>query len=123
MPTKIVDAAAAVAACTCRAEAIMKARTCAFAMLALASGSAFAAHTTPAEIAAGTGLTAREVSMVLGSSTGYAEFTTTYSKVYARLHRALGEERLQQLMAANGIKPRVQLAAHLDRQPLITRRS
>ena len=93
----------------------MKARTLAFAMLALASSSVFAAHTTPAEIAAGTGLTAREVSMVLGSSTGYPEFVTSYTKLYAKLHRALGDERMRQLLVANGIRPRGQLLAHIER--------
>ena len=94
----------------------MKARMLAFATLALASNSVFAAHTTPAEIAAETGPTPREVSMVLGSSTGYAEFVTSYSKAYAKLHRALGDQRMGQLMVANGIRPCGQLLAHVDRQ-------
>ena len=94
----------------------MKARTLAFATLTLASSSAFAAYTTPAEIAAETGLTARQVSMVLGSSTAYPEFVTSYSRTYEKLQRALGDERLRQLLVANGIRPRGQLLARVERQ-------
>jgi hypothetical protein len=88
----------------------------AFATLALASSSVFAARTTPADIAAESGLTTREVSMVLGSSTGYGEFVTAYSRAYTRLHRALGDERMQQLMAANGISLRAPRLARVGRQ-------
>jgi len=92
----------------------MNASTLILAPLALASGLACAAHATPADIAAETGLTPREVSMVLGSSTGYAEFVTGYERAYARLHRALGDERMARLLAANGIAPRGSLQARAN---------
>jgi hypothetical protein len=101
-------------------EAVMKAQMLAFSVLAMASGSAFAAgYTTPDQIAAETGLTARQVAMVLGPSTAYPEYLTSYDWVSTRLYKALGEQRYEELRAAAARDTRLpaRLEARVDHRP------
>lgn len=45
-----------------------------------------------------TGLSERKVQMILGTRTSYAEYPYTYARSVAKLRRAIGEDRYDQLM-------------------------
>ena len=84
----------------------MKARitTCVL-LLSVVPGIALAASppTKVSEVAGATGLTERQVKMVFGCHTAYAEYRTSYDRVEARFIKALGEERYRDLMAGREI--------------------
>jgi hypothetical protein len=55
------------------------------------------------DLAAMTGLTERQVQMVVGAHTAYAEYLTTYDWARRRFISKLGEERYDDLMAGRVI--------------------
>jgi hypothetical protein len=80
-----------------------KLETCLLA-LALSPGLAFAGPSLHIrDLAAATGLTERQVQMVLGARTAYAEYRTSYNWAEKRLVKALGEARYNDLMAGREI--------------------
>jgi hypothetical protein len=99
-------------------ENVMKARfSIALLSLTLAPGIAFAAQGVVLEIrdlAEATGLQPRQVQMVLGARTAFAEYRVSYDRVATRFERRLGSQRYHDLMSGreitldNGV--RVQLA-------------
>ena len=55
------------------------------------------------DLAATTGLSERQVQMVVGGHTAYAEYLTQYDSSRRRFIRALGEQRYRELMAGREI--------------------
>lgn len=67
-------------------------------VFALVAAPAFAGNfLSPQELAAETGLTARQVSMVLGPHSAYPEYLSSYSIVRDRFIRAVGQQRYNEL--------------------------
>ena len=80
-----------------------KLETCLLA-LALTPGLALAGSSLQIrDLAAATGLSERQVQMVVGGRTAYAEYRTSYNRVEKRFVEALGEERYRDLMAGREI--------------------
>jgi hypothetical protein len=80
-----------------------KLETCLLA-LALTPGLALAGSSLQIrDLAAATGLSERQVQMVVGGRTAYAEYRTSYDRVEKRFVKALGEERYRDLMAGREI--------------------
>jgi hypothetical protein len=80
-----------------------KIETCLLA-LALTPGLALAGSSLQIrDLAAATGLSERQVQMVVGGRTAYAEYRTSYNRVEKRFVEALGEERYRDLMAGREI--------------------
>ena len=80
-----------------------KLETCLLA-LALTPGLALAGSSLQIrDLAAATGLSERQVQMVVGARTAYAEYRTSYDRAEARLVKALGEERYRDLMAGREV--------------------
>ena len=81
-----------------------KLKFCAF-LIACAPGLAAAA--SPAanirDLAAASGLTERQVQMVIGAHTAYAEYRTSYDWARQRFVKALGKDRYDELMAGREI--------------------
>ena len=72
--------------------------------LVLVPGLALAGSPTQVrDLAAATGVSERQVQMVVGARTAYAEYRTSYDRVEARFIKALGEERYRDLMAGREI--------------------
>lgn len=78
-----------------------------FCALLLACAPGLAAAASPAanlrDLAAATGLTERQVQMVVGAHTAYAEYRTSYEWARQRFVKALGRERYEQIMAGREI--------------------
>ena len=80
-----------------------KLETCLLA-LALTPGLALAGSSLQIrDLAAATGLSERQVQMVVGGRTAYAEYRTSYNRVEKRFVEVLGEERYRDLMAGREI--------------------
>ena len=80
-----------------------KPETCLLA-LALMPGLAFASPPLQIrDLAAATGLSERQVQMVVGAHTAYAEYLTSYDWARRRVIKTLGEERYRELMAGREI--------------------
>jgi hypothetical protein len=95
----------------------MKARLSIALLLTLAPGAALAGQGAALEIrdlAEATGLQPRQVQMVLGARTAFAEYRVSYERVAARFERSLGSQRYHDLMAGREITldtgVRIQLA-------------
>ena len=72
--------------------------------LALTTGPALAGSSLQIrDLAAATGLSERQVQMVVGGRTAYAEYRTSYDRVERHFVKALGEERYRELMAGREI--------------------
>ncbi|QNP41566.1 hypothetical protein [Lysobacter solisilvae (ex Woo and Kim 2020)] len=74
--------------------------------LTLAPGVALAGQGAVLEVkdlAEATGLSSRQVQMVLGARTAFAEYRVCYDRVAARFERSLGSQRYQDLMAGREI--------------------
>ena len=56
------------------------------------------------ELAAYTGLSVRQVRMVIGTRTSFAEYPYTYQRSLEKFRKALGTENYEQLMAGRPIK-------------------
>jgi hypothetical protein len=67
----------------------------------------FAAAASPSlqlrDLAAATGLTERQVQMIVGAHTAFAEYRTSYDWALQRFVRALGQQRYDALMAGREI--------------------
>ena len=75
------------------------------------SGHAATQEITVKELADYTGLSERNVAMVVGARTPYAEYRTSFDRVERQFKRALGEERYNDLMAGRKIELYNQRAA------------
>ena len=74
--------------------------------LALTPGLASAGSSSPLrDLAAATGLSERQVQMVVGARTAYAEYRTSYNWAERRFIKTLGQQRYAELMAAREIVP------------------
>ena len=74
-------------------------------LLAAASAQVLAAGPSAQvrNLAVATGLSEREVQMVLGARTAFPEYRTSYDRVEQRFIKALGEQRYDDLMAGRDI--------------------
>jgi hypothetical protein len=80
-----------------------KLETCLLA-LALTPGLALAGSSLQIrDLAAATGLSERQVQMVVGARTAFAEYRTSYDRIERHFVKALGEERYRDLMAGREI--------------------
>ena len=82
----------------------MKAR-----IIALIVASAFSAGVAAQDDVIGalsqeTGLSTRDVKMVLGARSGYAEYLASYDQTQKRFVRALGKERYRELLAGRRVE-------------------
>ena len=77
------------------------------------SGHAATQEITVKELADYTGLSERNVAMVVGARTPYAEYRTSFDRVERQFKRALGEERYNDLMAGRRIQLDDQQASSL----------
>lgn len=80
-------------------HALLLALLCAAPSLAAAA----APQANLADLAQVTGLTERQVQMVVGAHTAYAEYLTQYDYARRQFIRALGSDRYVELMAGNDI--------------------
>lgn len=80
----------------------MYARTALLAALLAAAPIVQAAEESVADLASQTGLTERNVRMVLGARTQFAEYRVTYRRVDRQFREAVGDVRYEQL---TGRKP------------------
>ena len=82
----------------------MNARTASL-MAAVLAVAPLAAHAddSVAQLARETGLTERNVRMVLGARTPYAEYRVMYSRVERQFKRAVGEHNYDRLMRGESI--------------------
>ena len=72
--------------------------------LALTPGLALAGSSLQIrDLAAATGLSERQVQMVVGARTAFAEYRTSYDRIERHFVKALGEERYRDLMAGREI--------------------
>ncbi len=55
------------------------------------------------QLADGTGLSVRQVRMLLGARTAYAEYPYTFARVNAKFKEAVGPVRYEELMAGRSI--------------------
>jgi hypothetical protein len=75
------------------------------ALVAMAPGLAGAtSHSKLTDLAAQTGLTERQVRMVVGGHTAYAEYLTQYDWARRRMIKTLGPDRYVDLMAGGDIR-------------------
>jgi hypothetical protein len=83
----------------------IKYKVCA-ALLAAVPALAMAAppSTQIRDLSAATGLTERQVQMVVGAHTAYAEYLTSYEWARRRMVQVLGQARYQDLMAGRAIQ-------------------
>lgn len=81
----------------------MKARILAF-FAAAAFSSSLAARDDIGALARETGLSTRDVKMVLGARTGYAEYLASYDQTRKRFVRAVGKARYRDLMAGRRLE-------------------
>lgn len=72
--------------------------TCLAVALMAVSAPAFAGDDPCKVLAQETGLSERKVQMILGTRTSFAEYPYTYDRSVAKLRRAIGEGRYDQLM-------------------------
>ena len=81
----------------------MNARTALLAVALTATAPAFAGDNSVAELAEYTGLSERQVQMIIGNRTPFAEYTRSYNRSLAQFKRALGDERVDQLLAGEPV--------------------
>jgi hypothetical protein len=80
----------------------MKARTALLALSLTAMAPAYAGSPV-ADLADATGLTKRQVLMLISNRTPYAEYRTSYISSLAKFRQALGYERAEKLLAGETI--------------------
>ena len=68
------------------------------ASFSIAPGFAVAAKSVVDELAAQSGLSKRQVQMVLGARSAFPEYLTSFHRVQKRLIEAVGRERYQELV-------------------------
>ena len=79
-----------------------KLETCLLALV-LTPGLALAGSSMVRDLAAATGLSERQVQMVVGGRTAYGEYRTSYDRAEKRFIQALGQARYRDLMAGREI--------------------
>lgn len=82
----------------------MKIRIIAFIVVSAFSAGVAAQDNVIDALSQETGLSARDVKMVLGARSGYAEYLASYDQTQKRFVRALGKPRYRQLMAGRRIE-------------------
>ena len=91
--------------------------------LAMAAAAPAVAGDLVAQLADRTGLNERQVSMIIGNRTPYAEYRTNYGRALAQFKRALGAERADELIAGRtvvldrAIQARVAIVAPREADP------
>lgn len=81
----------------------MKTRIALIALAMAAATPAYASDSLVGALADETGLTVRQVQMIVHNRTPFAEYRTSYTRSLAQFKRALGEERAEQLLAGDPI--------------------
>lgn len=82
----------------------MKARIIALIVASAFSAGASAQDDVIGALSRETGLSVRDVKMVLGARSGYAEYLAPYDQTHKRFVRALGKPRYLELMAGRRIE-------------------
>jgi hypothetical protein len=82
----------------------MKARIIALVVASVFSAGAAAQENVLEALSQETGLSTRDVKMVLGARTGYAEYQASYDQTQKRFVRALGKQRYRELLAGRRIE-------------------
>ena len=82
----------------------MKARIIALVVASAFSAVASAQDKVIEALSQETGLAPRDVKMVLGARSGYAEYLASYDQTKRRFVRALGQPRYRELMAGRRIE-------------------
>jgi hypothetical protein len=80
----------------------MKVRIIAFLAASAFSAGAVAQDDVLGALSRETGLSVRDVKMVLGARSGYAEYLASYDQTRKRFVRAIGKPRYLELMAGRG---------------------
>jgi hypothetical protein len=88
-------------------EIAMKARHLALALATLFSANAFAGEDIIGALADQTGLTERQVKMVVGPRSSHAAFLASYDQVQRQFVNAVGAERYKELLARRDARPQV----------------
>ncbi len=83
----------------------MKARHLALALATLFSANAFAGEDIIGALADQTGLTERQVKMVVGPRSSHAAFLASYDQVQRQFVNAVGAERYKELLARRDARP------------------
>ena len=83
----------------------MKARCIVLALAATFSAHAAASEDIIGELADQTGLTARQVKMVVGPRSGHAAYLASYDQVQRKFVASVGQERYQELLVKQQAKP------------------
>ena len=82
----------------------MKARIIALIVASAFSAAAMAQDNVIEALSQETGLSTRDVKMVVGARTGFAEYQASYDQTKKRFVRALGKPRYKELMAGRRIE-------------------
>lgn len=82
----------------------MKSILMALALAATAAAPVAAQELTVKSLADETGLTERQVRMVVGARTGFAEYRTIFNRVHREFKTALGQQRYDALLAGEPIQ-------------------
>ena len=93
----------------------MKARFFALFVAATLSTGVSAGDDVVGALARETGLSVRDVKMVLGARSGYAEYLASYDQTHKRFVKAIGKARYRDLMAGRAVP----LLADGQRQALV----
>lgn len=80
----------------------MKTRTALIALALAAASPAYAGDMVDT-LANETGLSERQVQMIVGNRTPFVEYRTSYNRSLAQFKRALGKERAERLLAGETI--------------------
>lgn len=91
----------------------MKARYFVLAMATAFSANALASEDIIGGLAEETGLTVRQVKMVVGPRSGHAAYLASYDQVQRRFVATVGQERYRELLVRQSARPAQQEAARL----------
>lgn len=83
----------------------MNARTAALFTLAMAAATPAYAADVVAELSQQTGLSERQVEMIIGNRTPFAEYRQSYSRTLKQFKAAVGEEHYQRLISGQSSLP------------------
>lgn len=93
----------------------MKARYFVLAMAAAFSANAFASEDIIGALSQETGLTVRQVKMVVGPRSSHAAYLASYDQVQRRFVATVGQERYRELLVRQSARPVAQEPARLAR--------
>jgi hypothetical protein len=91
----------------------MKARYFVLAMAAAFSANAFASEDIIGALSQETGLTERQVKMVVGPRSGHAAYLASYDQVQRRFVATVGQERYRELLVQQSARPAAPADARL----------